>query len=624
MRPCCDDIAIECVATPRPRLRPESSRSSCEFAPSTTVTQACTTFFASYRTEICMSRMCSSRGRDIYDVFTTMYYTHRENAPGEEYFCRFETNIFIINAVRAELREKELSSVVSRGKIFRYFRARAAAAGDHRHCTRSITLAPPTHTYYYETSAQSVLRLHVLCSPLVSSAYLLHRTRKYMIVVNFYSVIFVTSRLHKKVTSKFTWMSHNRRKPYECEICHQSFGYHHLLKRHIKRVHEGVIESFECEICHKSYKRKDHLKVHVDGVHNQIKPFKCEICHKSFCLKSRRYDHMKIHQGIKPFKCELCDKSFTKKSKLTAHINIVHDRIKPFECETCHKSFGQNYQLQSHTNIVHNGSKQHECEICHKSYACINHLKSHISVVHNTKPYECDICHKSFGWKNVLRAHIIGVHGNNGTPFKCEICSKSFSRSDVLRVHIKGVHVRSKKFECEICHKSFVVKHNLKNHKNAVHNIGIKPFECKICTKAFGYPSELKKDTSRRYMIKWQPRKLRFLRRHLYIMETLQYAICEIDPYVRAGAMRRENERAQGIAAHISCMAQYAKRNGRCAWCATPDYLPTTPFSRVPAVPSISTRAIPTPARYSRETKSVDDAREIRPTFGASHTSFVW
>ena len=65
---------------------------------------------------------------------------------------------------------------------------------------------------------------------------------------------------------------------------------------------------------------------HVSTTHEKKKPFKCDICDYICSQKSDMKRHVKsVHEGKRPFKCDICNASFAQKEKLKSHILSVHE-----------------------------------------------------------------------------------------------------------------------------------------------------------------------------------------------------------------------------------------------------------------------------------------------------------
>ena len=58
-------------------------------------------------------------------------------------------------------------------------------------------------------------------------------------------------------------------KTFSCQSCDKSYTQSHILRRHIKNVHEGIKE-YSCKFCDKSYTQSHNLKTHIRKVHEGL------------------------------------------------------------------------------------------------------------------------------------------------------------------------------------------------------------------------------------------------------------------------------------------------------------------------------------------------------------------
>ena len=79
----------------------------------------------------------------------------------------------------------------------------------------------------------------------------------------------------------------------ECKQCLKSFANQHILKNHMKSVHEGV--KYDCDQCEKQYTEKGNLTRHVKSTHNSVK-HACDYCQIPFTIKGNLDRHIqKMH-----------------------------------------------------------------------------------------------------------------------------------------------------------------------------------------------------------------------------------------------------------------------------------------------------------------------------------------
>ena len=89
-------------------------------------------------------------------------------------------------------------------------------------------------------------------------------------------------------------------------------------------------DNYVCSLCGKVVASKAAITRHIQLTHEKRKPFECNICHRRFGYKNILLEHQNIHFGIKPYSCNLCDKRFAARSNLFQH-RLLH--MKPFHCE---------------------------------------------------------------------------------------------------------------------------------------------------------------------------------------------------------------------------------------------------------------------------------------------------
>lgn len=83
--------------------------------------------------------------------------------------------------------------------------------------------------------------------------------------------------------------------------------------------------NWECVLCHNRFSRKDHLAKHVSAVHEKIRPFECVQCGQKFSQKHHLRAHMLARHeddkmAAKAFACQICPKRFTRNDHLERHI----------------------------------------------------------------------------------------------------------------------------------------------------------------------------------------------------------------------------------------------------------------------------------------------------------------
>ena len=104
---------------------------------------------------------------------------------------------------------------------------------------------------------------------------------------------------------------------------------------------------FACYLCQKILESDHALKKHLD-VHKDKKPFQCQICDQTFSQEINMKTHVTLcHTTDKPFPCEKCGKSFARTYDVNVHTKKVHNDREYQMCNLCGKQLLKE-SLQSH------------------------------------------------------------------------------------------------------------------------------------------------------------------------------------------------------------------------------------------------------------------------------------
>lgn len=71
--------------------------------------------------------------------------------------------------------------------------------------------------------------------------------------------------------------------------------------------------------CSKAYNSKSNLKRHVEACHWGLRPFECEVCHQTFSSRQTCVEHSDLHYGKKPYVCRVCGERFRQASRFSLH-----------------------------------------------------------------------------------------------------------------------------------------------------------------------------------------------------------------------------------------------------------------------------------------------------------------
>ena len=126
------------------------------------------------------------------------------------------------------------------------------------------------------------------------------------------------------VTSSISFKNHNdKSKPFECNVCGQSFSRQNALDKHIASKHAEVLLLVACPECDLKFKDSKGLDTHVRQFH-VVTDHPCPNCKKYFSSKSSLNRHLDKCLKIRNYKCKECGEAFYQKHVLDDHMKHKH------------------------------------------------------------------------------------------------------------------------------------------------------------------------------------------------------------------------------------------------------------------------------------------------------------
>ena len=147
-----------------------------------------------------------------------------------------------------------------------------------------------------------------------------------------------------------------------CKMCDQVFKHSQDLRRHMERETDHLNGQFPCKCCDQKFLTRHLLKQHVRDVHDNkwIDDLRCKTCSEIFLSKMAMVRHVKFCHGRNnngSHKCNVCEAKFQSPTLLRSHQRKKHLKRKKSNtattCEDCSKTYGSTEILMKHRRRIH-------------------------------------------------------------------------------------------------------------------------------------------------------------------------------------------------------------------------------------------------------------------------------
>lgn len=119
-----------------------------------------------------------------------------------------------------------------------------------------------------------------------------HQRKKHMNIYNFKCPFCKFRSISQDNLDKHIRDLHDDNNPHECKVCGKQFKIRYKVNEHMKRKHQGDKLRHACSLCNKSFFDSNKYMLHY-LTHSKVRPYECNVCRETFTQRATLMSHWK-------------------------------------------------------------------------------------------------------------------------------------------------------------------------------------------------------------------------------------------------------------------------------------------------------------------------------------------